>query len=178
MKVYAGIGSRETPVHIQEIMSRFASYAEGLGFLLRSGGANGADLAFERGVSDPANKHIYLPWHGFNGCVGREYIYEWPDAQTETLAIQMASQVHPNWSACSQGARKLHTRNVAQILGSNLDQPCNVVVCWTPNASGKGGTGQALRLAKELNIPIFDLGVEDYVEQCHRLKIFVEGLAP
>ena len=44
---YAGIGSRETPIEVQKAMYRVAKYLEGKGFTLYSGGANGADKAFE-----------------------------------------------------------------------------------------------------------------------------------
>lgn len=45
------------------------------GFLLRSGHARGADLAFESGVTNPRNMEIYLPWQKFNHApVGEGYI--------------------------------------------------------------------------------------------------------
>lgn len=57
--IYTGIGSRETPPEIQEIMTNYARKLDKLGFILRSGGAMGADTAFEKGST---NKEIYLPW--------------------------------------------------------------------------------------------------------------------
>jgi predicted Rossmann fold nucleotide-binding protein DprA/Smf involved in DNA uptake len=48
---YAGIGARSTPPQILSVMTRLASKLEGMGYTLRSGGAAGADTAFERGVS-------------------------------------------------------------------------------------------------------------------------------
>jgi predicted Rossmann fold nucleotide-binding protein DprA/Smf involved in DNA uptake len=49
MKYYAGIGSRETPKEICNKMTEIASLLEKQDFVLRSGGANGADSAFEKG---------------------------------------------------------------------------------------------------------------------------------
>ena len=49
---YAGIGSRETPVGIMELMNKAAKWLEGKGYTLQSGNAIGADRAFE-GVDMP-----------------------------------------------------------------------------------------------------------------------------
>ena len=61
MKYYAGIGSRETPKEICNKMTEIASLLEKQDFVLRSGGAQGADHAFEIGISDQLMMDIYLP---------------------------------------------------------------------------------------------------------------------
>jgi len=63
---YAGIGARATPPGMLDLMSRIANKLEGMGYILRSGGAAGADTAFERGVINAANRQIYLPSAQFN----------------------------------------------------------------------------------------------------------------
>ena len=172
---YAGIGSRNTPAEVMIVMQRIANVLEGAGFTLRSGGADGADDAFEKGVH--RNKEIFIPWNGFNRRhVTQPGIYcGWPSATIYENAMTMAAQYHPNWGACSQGARQMHTRNMAQILGHDLKSPSKFVVCWTPNASGSGGTGQALRVAKALGIPIYDLGAQ-MDEKMAALSTFCEYL--
>lgn len=67
MEAYAGIGSRDTPEDILRLMAVVAAKREDDGFILRSGGADGADTAFESGVVSSDMKEIYLPWKGFNG---------------------------------------------------------------------------------------------------------------
>ena len=64
------------------------------------------------------------------------------------------------WYKLTPAVRKLHARNVYQILGKPVSagQVSSFVVCYTPRGSGSGGTGQALRIAKAYNIPIFDYG--------------------
>lgn len=154
--IYAGIGSRETPHNILEEMTDIGFNLAKLGWTLRSGHAHGADLAFEHGaIQAGGNTEIFVPWATFNRdqFTGAPLIC--PPFNAE--ADEIASHFHPNWGACSQAARKLHTRNVYQIAGVNLDTPIDMVICWTRNASGVGGTGQAIRIAKSLNIPIFDL---------------------
>lgn len=149
MKFYAGIGSRQTPSTVLMYMTRLAKRLAELGFVLRSGGAGGADTAFEAGAGEA--KEIFLPWKGFNGNKSRLY------SQSDE-AYAMAARFHPNWNACTRGARAMHARNCHQVLGADLDDPVQFVLCWTPNGTGSGGTGQAIRIARHYEIPVFDLG--------------------
>lgn len=148
---YAGIGSRETPAWVCARFSMLAGTLGDEGWTLRSGGAQGADQAFEQGLSRHHPREIYLPWPRFGGhrsalCV--------PTPAAEALA----GEFHPAWSRCSAAARRLHARNSHQILGQDLATPVAFVVCWTPEGKGAGGTGQALRLAQAHGISIFDFG--------------------
>lgn len=152
---YAGIGSRSTPLGILCEMTRMATNLELCGFTLRSGGAQGADNAFEKGVKNPAHKEIFLPWRLFNNNTSGRYI-------VGDDAIRMAAHFHPAWHNCSHAARKLHGRNSYIIMGENLDDPVDFVLCYTPNGNGKGGTGQGMRIAMHYGIPVFDLGKDEY----------------
>src|SRR5678815_2257413 len=73
MIYYTGVGSRSTPPEVLAIMTKLAYRLEKNGLMLRSGGAEGADSAFERGVSEDENKEIFLPWRGFNGNMSGLY---------------------------------------------------------------------------------------------------------
>lgn len=150
MKCYAGIGSRETPAVILYLMTLLARKLEKSGYVLRSGGAGGADSAFEAGVTSPDMKEIYLPWPGFEG---RNSKFQSPT----TFAMTMAAKFHPKWEACKQGARKLHARNCHQILGFTLTVPVEFVMCWTRDGKDTGGTGQAMRIAMANDINIRNL---------------------
>ena len=158
-QIYTGIGSRETPVEILQLMARIGYTLAQNGWILRSGHAPGADQAFEHGARQAKGKmEIYLPWNGFeNAYTGNrqpEYIVGFhPDAE------RVASLHHPAWERCSQGARKLHTRNVFQVAGLDLETFSDMVICWTKDGKRGGGTGQTLRIAEHLQIPIFDLAV-------------------
>lgn len=147
---YAGIGSRETPEEFCTLFSNIAKYLSGRGFVLRSGGAQGADSAFERGCI--GDKEIYLPWSGFEGNKSNLIV-------KDKLAFELAEKFHPYWDNMSQGAQRLHARNIHQVLGKDLDTPADFVVCWTKDGKGSGGTGQAIRIAKAYKVPIFDLGI-------------------
>ena len=160
--VYAGIGSRETPADVISLMTRLAERLARMGWVLRSGGALGTDSAFEAGAAkiDTSLIEVYIPWEGFEGKRPNGYtMLVPPDLYGEAEGI--AKVHHPAWPRLSFGAKKLHTRNVLQVLGEDLDSNSDFVICWTPNASGSGGTGQALRIAKSYGITIYDLGNEE-----------------
>lgn len=158
-KFYAGIGSRNTPVRIQMLMAKIASTLEMKSMILRSGGAQGADLAFEGGVTDPKMKDIFLPWKGFNGNPSRYF-----DPPPE--AFEIASRFHPYWIGLKGPTRSLMARNSQQILGKDCNKPNLVsrfVICWTPDGAtattgpSTGGTGQAIRIAISYRVPVFNL---------------------
>mgnify|MGYP000881575594 FL=1 len=152
MIYYAGIGSRETPTEILNLFESIGYYLAQNNFILRSGHAKGADQAFECGC-DKANgkKEIYLPWKGFEDSNSNLIVQQ-------GKAYEIAEKFHPYWHNLSEGAKKLQARNSHQILGKDLNTPCQFVVCWTKSGKGKGGTGQAIRIAKHYEIPIFDAG--------------------
>lgn len=157
-KYYAGIGSRSTPDEILMVMRDAALMLADQGWTLRSGGATGADTAFEQGCR--AARHftceVYLPWASFDRAIKSIACRDEP----EPAAYAIAEQFHPAWDRLSQGAKRLHARNVHQILGAYVEQPVlsKFVLCWTPNGSGSGGTGQAIRIAKAYGVPVFDMG--------------------
>lgn len=52
-KYYTGVGSRNTPQDMMKLMTQVVTKPETLGYSLRSGAADGADTAFENGVTNP-----------------------------------------------------------------------------------------------------------------------------
>lgn len=162
-KYYTLIGSRSTPEDIMQLLEGVAAKLNNQGWTVRSGGADGADSCAEQQDSYLNwSMHIYLPWDGFNGrdSGNRGYINT-PKANTYPQACEIAERLHPNWSACSRGARALHTRNVYQIMGDSLNEPSKFVLCWAIPSDNignvKGGTGQAVRFALENGIPVYNL---------------------
>ena len=153
--IFAGIGSRETPKYVQLYMIKTAEY---LGdFTLRSGHADGADKAFEKGCDNVGGKkEIYLPWKKFNGSDSELY-----NISDEAFAI--AEKYHPAWDKLSDGAKKLMARDCMQVLGEDLNTPADFILCWTKNGKITGGTGQALRIAIDYKIPIFNFG--NYIKE-------------
>lgn len=168
-KTYAGIGSRETPDDALRLMIRCAKWLEVRhAMVLRSGGAKGADTAFEHGTIGP--KQIFLPWNGFNGRTMQRGLL----GADEKKAYEIAAKHHPAWNRLSDAAKKFMARNTHQVLGASCEDPSAFVLCWTPDGSiGKttsktGGTGQAIRLAYAYGIPIFNLQRDDHREVWER----------
>lgn len=166
---YTGIGSRETPRDVLGIMQAIGTYLYSEGWTLRSGGADGADKAFEQGSGNQARKinqpyldrqEIYLPWQGFNGSYSALHPQRIPFSDQE---IAIAQRFVPHWDKCSPAARKLHTRNARQIVGHETVcgpdvQVSKFVVCWTKGGALIGGTAIAIRMAESCEIPIFNFG--------------------
>lgn len=158
--IYTGIGSRQTPAHILNTMFELAQQFADHGWTLRSGHADGADNAFESGCdSHKGAKEIYLPWVGFNYAPKDDPRFMVPEFTLELRAIAM--EAHPAWNRCSEAARKLHMRNVPQVLGQTLRVPSTLVICWTKDGRGEGGTGQAIRISQTYGVPHYDLGSKD-----------------
>jgi hypothetical protein len=150
MKFYTGVGSRKTPPEILKLISSVATKLADLGYTLRSGGASGADSAFEFGAVKNVN------------------IFYASDSTTEAQTI--AAKFHPAWDRCSEFARKLHGRNAFQVLGRDLKTPSSFLICWTPDGCTDhksrsirtGGTGTAISIASHHKIPVFNLAREDH----------------
>lgn len=174
--IYAGIGARRTPGNILHAMVGVGEYMSKVGHILRSGGAAGADHAFEvgcdykRGSGDHGLKEIYLPWRGFNGNDSPYYsiCHE---------AMELAATFHPAWDNLSSVAQKFMGRNCYQILGIDMKTKADFIVCWTPEGRVVGGTGQALRMAAFYRIPIFNLGSADLDTMNVRISNFL-GVNP
>lgn len=175
--VYAGIGSRETPQNILDKMKEVASLLSSKKYELRSGGAKGADSAFEEGVqNDKSTKY------------NNTTIFYTKDATDTTRKI--ASEMHPNIEAMkesvykkaiangkseseaknsAQYAHDLQARNTNQIFGDNLDTPVDFVLAWTKDGKDTGGTGQAIRMAEAKGIPVINMYNDDWKEQLNKV---------
>lgn len=155
MRFYTGVGSRNTPQNILDMMTLMARVLESKGYVLRSGGAKGADSAFEQGVLDRNNMEIYYA------------------AQASPAAMEIAGKYHPAWNRCSPYAKKLHGRNSFQVLGFDLDKPSEFLVCWTPDGCTQhigrtiktGGTGTAISIADAHGVKIINLQRPDHHEK-------------
>lgn len=152
---YAGIGSRQTPAHVLEWMEEVATVLATNGITLSTGGADGADTAFQKGCEKvDGNIELYLPWHGYNKH-GIATLHSPTDE-----AVKIASEHHPAWWACKSGARKLHGRNAHILLGWDLKHPVDFVICWTKDGKPTGGTALGISIAIANNIPVFNVGDE------------------
>lgn len=176
---YTGVGSRETPEAELLLMRKLGKRFGELGFTLRSGAAQGADSAFEEGAMQAeGNREIFLPWRGFNG--GRDGIVV--SSVQQAKAFEVAKTVHPVWDRLTDPVKKLHSRNCFQVLGQDLDEPADFLLCWTRDGcegratrtSKSGGTATAIVLAENHGVPVFNMArphwLEKLTELVERLK--------
>lgn len=141
------------------MMRQLAAKMEAEDWLLRSGGARGADAAFEAGVSDPRHRAIYLPGRSFNGRIAGPGGYvDSTRMPGWAAALETVNQYHPAPERLSSFARNLMARNAMQVLGPGLDRPADLIVAYTPGGDMVGGTAQALRMASDYGIPVRNLG--------------------
>jgi hypothetical protein len=153
---YTGVGSRAVPGELGQLMFAVARTCAHLGLVLRSGGAEGSDRAFE---------------HGCDAGGGQKEIWKAKDATAE--AIEIAGRFHGAWHLCTPYVRQLHGRNVFQVLGRDLQHPSAFLICWTPDGCRRhedrtiatGGTGTAISVASSYGVPVYNLKLEQDLER-------------
>lgn len=162
---FAGIGARKTPEETLMVMRDVGAMLSERDIFLRSGGAAGADSAFHEGAKEVgAGNEIYLPFP--NPKI--------PDGICNSSPVfdRLARNFHPNPSSLTPDANdktdrrhktlRLMSRNGHQVFGVDFQNPSHLVICWTPGGEGGGGTGQAIRLARSVGIPVIDLGRPEF----------------
>ncbi len=169
-RYYAGIGARVTPLPIQHTMSTIASELAHAGWSLRSGHADGADLAFEQGSkASSVRNQIFLPWAGFNGAdpLNPNYIVM-TDAEFDKASDIVSRHLETaHWRNMKDSHRRLHARNALQVFGPDLSpyadesSKSEFIICWTPEAKEVGGTATAIKLANYWGIRLFNLADPD-----------------
>lgn len=163
LKYYAGIGSRETPSDVCDLITKIATKLDSQSYILNSGGADGADTAFEQGSK---NKQIFLPSDSFNGRYHNGIThFNYQRLPHKDLAEETVGLFHPAAHKLSDFAFDLMARNTFQVLGKDLQTSVEFVICWTPEGKEVGGTSQAIRIAKSVNIPVFNLGKQKVLDR-------------
>jgi len=154
------IGSRTTPPAILELMRQYAEISYKQGFIIRSGGAAGADHIVTKYVPAPY-REIYIPWNDFNGLRhnGTD-IFLWTKSPKKVNATATAIECYHNKEFLKPSHKALHSRNMMQIFGFNMDvnEKSEAVICWTPNGELIGGTRSAIVAANKVDIPVYNLG--------------------
>ena len=161
--IVTGIGSRTISDSEERVIRQISRVLAKAGCTLRSGGADGADTAFEAGWRDVGSSamEIFVPWSGFNGTTSdAPYIVLDKKSDLFEEAHNEAQTVHPAWYRLSRGAQYLHTRNIFQVRGPELKVPSDVIIAMADPVGRfgvKGGTSTAWTLGKRLQVPTFNL---------------------
>lgn len=132
-------------------MYQIAKWLSEDGWILRSGGAIGADYAFEQGCdSTVGEKEIFLPCKDYND--NKSQIFSPPQS-----AYNLIDDIWNDLNFRSSLVRALFARNCQLVLGSDLTSPSSIVICWTRDGRDTGGTGRAILIARRFNIPVVNL---------------------
>lgn len=181
-------GHREEDLKLIKEAGRLITEA---GFGISSGDAIGTDRTFHEGCMESNNYHnlnhrIYVV--DFNGNRGNRASYygHFIDASKLEMrdeAIKVAQSVVPHFNYIKPYAQDLQTRNVYQVLGSDLQTPVKALIYWAPPKGNlddevvKGGTNTALQVAKLHNIPYrLNLAVGTSGENLNTLRIILRAL--
>lgn len=183
-KVVTGVGSRKTPEWALQILERLGFQVARYQALGVTGDAIGADLAFYSGIRrgletlglDPVGAaEVWIPNESpsRNGYRGERYEHQkgnmnhvWAPqrcAAKTTAARMIAADIHQAWERMDTFSKQLHTRNIFQCLGRDLERPSDIVVLYAPGTRHilDGGTNTAYQCAREHGIPVFNLFWED-----------------
>jgi hypothetical protein len=174
-RYYAGIGSRKAPPKVKDQMTILAAMLEARGFRLRSGNADGSDQAFALGVEREAD--IWLPDANFNKEFRKvkplhNYII---GGGSDIEALKSVIKFHPAPNRLTPKGCLFMARNYRQVIGLN-EPNSEFVVAWTEGGEMKGGTAQAMRIAKYHGITVVNMfgdvsaqQVIDYLSIWHEL---------
>ena len=87
----------------------------------------------------------------------------------------MAVKYHPMGDGLlSSESINFHARNSYQVLGYGLDCPSEFLIVWCKD-EGIGGTSQAIRIARDYNIPIYNLDKMGN-DEMNSFWLFLKGL--
>ena len=130
---------------------------------------------------------IYVPWKNFKGGSGLLDIYNIDldtldklNPEMKEMRWEWVKEVHGGWERLSQGARKLHERNIHQIFGPDLSNAyltaSKFVVYYakeTRSGNALGGTATAVNMAKKHGIRTLNLWKE---ENLSVLETFLQNM--
>lgn len=180
-KFYAGIGSRRAPATILKLMRDIGYKLFSKTYVLRTGDAAGSDAAFAARVGDPWKK-VYKSSHvGQRALSTIEWFHPAPHKLKPLGRLLIARDLY-------QITGKEFVNDFGDVIGSQkhdlltMDRSylSQFVVCWTRDGAHTaemtsietGGTGQAIRIADYLSVPVWNLQNDSHkVHICELLDL-------
>lgn len=183
--IYTGVGSRKTPEDVMKYMTKVAKRMAELGWTLRTGGAIGADQAFLDGALEAGGKvELFLPWTMFQDHHKKGYsknisLIDYPSTEARDELRKHVDERHFRNLQKGSGMA-LHSRNVHQVMGYNLAELSDLVLCWTPLAGPwpTGGTATAIKIGRYYKVPtynLFERGMKEEFEKHMRNLLSIEN---
>lgn len=157
-RYFTGVGARYgVPSDVYDRVDSIGRYLIGIGYRNRTGDAVGMDAAWRKVCAHACD--FYAPRNRSNPLADAKII----TGEHYVRAKNITRQYHPYFHNLGDFEAELHIRNVFEVLGDELNNPSEFLVCWTKDGAEKkttretGGTGQAIRLAIAYDIPVFNL---------------------
>jgi len=177
LKYYTGVGSRDTPVLHLVVMALLARELKEK-YILRSGEASGADYAFSYGSEGEGE--LFLPWKGFRKSPSNYYLDNISkDIVSQAREICMHPEVTPWLSKMKPPAQALHTRNIFQVLGPelNVEDKSDFIICYTKNGettkeectNDTGGTATAIKAGNLYSVPVYNIARKDHFNRVMKM---------
>lgn len=176
VKYYTGIGSRDISPDTYQLLVDIGERMAEKGYVLRSGGAQGADQAFQEGACkvDPDKTEIWLPDSTFENkrlqdakFLGSNYTV--PDNSTREAAEEwlIDSGVVKNIRSKNLKSRKLLCRNVYQVVGGTCPilmprKWLSSVVIYATNEEEiyKKGTRVGVWTGRHFGVPTYNVMID------------------
>ena len=154
-KKYAGIGDTNIPDNIQKLIIMLAEELAKDGYILRTGGAKGADIAFIEGCNKAKGiKEVFYP----------------SDLHVNAKTLKIAKEIHGHWEYCMNKEPKpgnkypfavqAHCRNMKIINGDQLNNPVEFTIAYQDINQVTGGTWQGIKYSQKLGVKVYNLFVE------------------
>lgn len=180
---YTGVGSRETPINIQQLMTEIAMRLNMEGWTLRTGTGSRANTAFQVAAGEGAD--VYFPWNNFNqgeiGTVSSSKASSnlakevWEFRMVRHL-VSTDGSTSRDWDTLHPSNQAILAKSMCMLLGRNLSVPSDMLICWTPSAKLIGMTAHIICLAALKHIPVFNLA--DYETEVVMKEMLRNKLSP
>lgn len=164
---YVGCGSSEAPGHILDVMTSIAELLAGKGLTLRVSDQSGADQAFRRGSGGRYFMYTAIDT-GFPGAI--------PAELTGGNRPTLARRLNPRFPLLPRREKQWEITAVSLVAGICTSNHAKMLICWTPDGAVKpeeftsetGNTARYLRIANQLNVPVYNLARERDLKTVHK----------
>lgn len=172
-KPYTVTANKEIPDNVLENIKKIIKELEIKGYILRTGGMDGPEDAFEKSTS---KKEIYLPWRGFAEKESK-FTYAHPAAKI------LAARYQSGFDGLKNFVQAFLIKNVRIVLGTETKSPSLFMIVWTEDGAESlseksvrtGNSGHAIAIASDLGIPIFNFGKPDAEQRLRKYLNLANG---
>ncbi len=167
MNIFTMIGSKGTRDNVLELGFQLSVLLLENKWHGYSGNAPGMDRVLNRAMikTNTFNGTIFLPWKGFElADLPDRCFYTFDDkSETGLKCVEIIKEIIPWFGNLRAGGIKLHSRDILQVKGADLNTLTTVVIHSAKGSSKQptGGTRTAIVLSRNLNIPEFNIRFYD-----------------